>query len=169
MEKAYGRIGAMTEHKKKIADEIMDRNGARNEAMLIGILQEIQREERYLPREMLEYVSERMDIPLTRIYTIATFYKSFSLTPRGEHQMKVCTGTACHIKGAGQTCEEIRRRLGIDEGETTPDMQFSLEKVNCLGTCALAPVIVVDNDYYDGVNPAKIRRILKSYSRADEN
>ena len=154
----------MTHEQRMTTDEILNRYGLRNHAGLISILQEIQRQERYLPREVLEYVSRTMEIPLARIYTIATFYKSFSLTPRGRHQIKVCTGTACHIKGAAQNNEEIQRRLGIKEGETTPDLDFSLETVNCLGTCALAPVIVVDDEYYDGVTPAQTRRILRQHS-----
>jgi NADH-quinone oxidoreductase subunit E len=157
----------MTEEQRNTTENILAKHGPHNETALISILQEIQREERYLPREVLEYVAHKMDLPLSRVYTIATFYKSFSLTPKGRHQMKVCTGTACHIKGAGQNCEEIERRLGIKEGETTSDLVFSLETVNCLGTCALAPVLVVDDDYHDGVTAAKIRRILKQYAEED--
>lgn len=154
----------MTEQQHRMAREIMSRNGNGDPAGIISILQEIQREERYLPRDVLEYVASEMDVPLARIFSIATFYKSFSLKPRGRHQVKVCTGTACHIKGAQHTCSEIKRRLGVEEGETSEDLQFSLETVNCLGTCALAPVILVDEDYHDGVTPAKIRRILKDYA-----
>ena len=157
----------MTDEQRGRTDGILEKHGLRHEN-LIGILQEIQKEERHLPREVLEYVCGRMEVPLTRIYNIGTFYKSFSLKPRGRHQMKVCTGTACHIKGAAQSNEEIMRRLGIKEGETTPDLTFSLETVNCLGACALAPVIVVDEEYYDGVTPAGIKRILKGYATDDE-
>ena len=135
---------------------------------LIAILQEIQKEELFLPREVLELVSRQMEVPLTRIFSMATFYKSFSLAPRGRHRMKVCTGTACHIKGAKQNREEIVRKLGISEGETTPDLSFSLETVNCVGACALAPVIMIDEDYYDGITPGKIRKILKHYTANDE-
>ena len=158
----------MTEDQRTMADSILDQVGAVNGENLIAVLQDIQKEERYLPKKVLQYVADRMEVPLTRIYTIATFYKSFSLTPRGHHQVKVCTGTACHIKGAAGNCEEITRRLGISEGETTDDLNFSLETVNCLGTCALAPVIVVNEDYYDGVTPASVRKILKRYSNGDE-
>lgn len=158
----------MTEEQRTTADSILELLGSGDGANLIAVLQEIQKEERYLPREILQYVADRMEVPLPRIYTIATFYKSFSLTPRGRHQVKVCTGTACHIKGAACNCEEITRRLGISEGETTSDLNFSLETVNCLGTCALAPVIVVNEDYYDGVTPAAVRKILKRYSNGDK-
>lgn len=158
----------MTEQQRTRVSEILNRNGARNDAGLIGVLQEIQKEERYLPRDILEHVAAEMEIPLTRIFSIATFYKSFSLEPRGRHQIKVCTGTACHIKGAQQNTSELKRRLGIDGGETSPDGNFSLENVNCLGTCALAPVIVVDEDYHDGITPGKIRRILKHYAKGND-
>lgn len=158
----------MIEQQRITADDILARAGNGDPAKLIAVLQEVQKEERYLPKDVLQYVAAKMEVPLTRVYTIATFYKSFSLKPRGRHQVKVCTGTACHIKGAACNCREITRRLGIFEGETTADLNFSVETVNCLGTCALAPVIVVDDDYFDGVTPAKVRRILKQYSNDDQ-
>jgi NADH-quinone oxidoreductase subunit E len=154
----------MTAEQLARTERILEKFGSRGEAMLIAILQEVQKEERYLPREILESLSRKMDIPMTRIYAIATFYKSFSLKPRGRHQIKVCTGTACHIKGAAKNRDEIMRRLGISDGEVTADRNFSVETVNCLGTCALAPVIVVDDQYYDGITPAKIKRTLEHYS-----
>jgi NADH-quinone oxidoreductase subunit E len=157
----------MTNEQRRRANEILEKHEFRHEN-LIAILQEIQKEELFLPREVLELVSRQMEVPLSRIFSMATFYKSFSLAPRGRHRMKVCTGTACHIKGAKQNREEIVRKLGISEGETTPDLSFSLETVNCLGACALAPVIMVDEDYYDGITPAKIRKILKHYTANDE-
>ena len=158
----------MTDEQQRRADEILEQQGFEVEN-LIGILQQIQKEENYLPKEVLEHISRRTEIPLSRIFGIASFYKSFSLKPRGRHQVKVCLGTACHIKGASQNNEEIMRRLKIKEGETTPDMNFSLETVNCVGACALAPVIVVNEDYYDGITPAKVRKMLKQYSEQDEN
>ena len=133
-------------------DEILDKYGHRHDA-LIGILQDVQRLENYLPRETLQYVREKLDVPLSRIYYIATFYKSFSLEPRGRCIVKVCLGTACHLSGAVQNLEQIERTLCINAGETTEDRTFSLETVNCVGTCALAPVTMVDQDYYGGVNP----------------
>jgi NADH-quinone oxidoreductase subunit E len=157
----------MTNEQRRRANEILEKHEFRHEN-LIAILQEIQKEELFLPREVLELVSRQMEVPLTRIFSMATFYKSFSLAPRGRHRMKVCTGTACHIKGAKQNREEIVRKLGISEGETTPDLSFSLETVNCVGACALAPVIMIDEDYYDGITPAKIRKILKHYTANDE-
>lgn len=154
----------MTAEQRARTEKILEKFESQGEAMLIAVLQEVQKEERYLPREILESISRKMDLPMTRIYAIATFYKSFSLKPKGRHQIKVCTGTACHIKGAAKNQDEIMRRLGISEGEVTADRNFSLETVNCLGTCALAPVIVVDDQYFDGITPAKIRRTLEHYS-----
>jgi NADH:ubiquinone oxidoreductase subunit E len=123
-----------------------------------------------LPAETLRYVAGRLEVPLTRLYHIVTFYKSFSLKPRGRHVIKVCCGTACHLNGAMQNLEQIRRTVHISDGETTGDRWFSLETVNCVGTCALAPVTVVDETYYDAVTPEKIEKILFSYVRkADDS
>jgi NADH-quinone oxidoreductase subunit E len=144
-------------------DMILENYGYRHEA-LIGMLQDIQRLENYLPRDTLQYVSQKLEVPATRIYYIATFYKSFSLEPRGRHIIKVCLGTACHLNGAVQNLEQMQRTLDICEGETTEDRMFSLETVNCVGTCALAPVAMVDEDYYDAVTPGKAEKILSEYT-----
>ncbi|HBF43629.1 MAG TPA: NAD(P)H-dependent oxidoreductase subunit E [Desulfobacteraceae bacterium] len=149
-------------------DLIMKKYEYRHDA-LIGMMQDIQRLENYLPRETLEYFSNKLEVPLTRIYYIATFYKSFSLEPRGRHIIKVCLGTACHLNGAVQNQKQIERILHIHEGETTQDMMFSLETVNCVGTCALAPVTVVDDTYYDAVTPGKVEKILANYNKEIEN
>lgn len=146
-----------------ILDKFQEKKGN-----LISILHEIQNAYNYLPEDELRLVSRAADVPLSRLYSIATFYSGFSLTPKGRHQVKVCCGTACHIKGAERNFDEISRVLGVGEGETTADLNFSLEKVNCLGTCALAPVMVVDEEYYDGVKPSKIQSILKEYSNNDK-
>ena len=148
-------------------DEILDKYGYRHDA-LIGILQDVQRLENYLPKETLLYVGRKLEVPVSRICYIATFYKSFSLEPRGKHIIKVCLGTACHLTGASKNLEQIQRTLHICEGETTRDMMFSLETVNCLGTCALAPVTVVDDTYYDAVTPGKVEKILSNYSEQPE-
>lgn len=152
----------MKDLQKKRTDEILEKFDRRHEA-LIGILQAIQKEEHYLPREVLEYISQNMEVPLSRIFTIASFYKSFSLEPRGRHTIRVCLGTACHLNGAVQNLEQIERTINIDPGETSDDLMFSLETVNCLGTCALAPVTVVDDTYYDAVTPGQVKRILTAY------
>jgi NADH-quinone oxidoreductase subunit E len=133
------------------------------------MLQDIQRLENYLPLETLHYVGRKLEVPLSRIHYIATFYKSFSLVPRGKHIVKVCLGTACHLNGAVQNLEQIQRTLDIGEGGTTEDMLFSLETVNCVGTCALAPVTVVDDKYYDAVTPRKVERIISNYSGEAED
>jgi NADH-quinone oxidoreductase subunit E len=141
-------------------DEILDKYGHRHDA-LIGMLQDVQRLENYLPLEL--------EVPLSRIYYIATFYKSFSLEPRGKHIVKVCLGTACHLNNAVQNLEQIQRTLDIGEGETTEDMVFSLETVNCVGTCALAPVTMVDEDYYGAVTPGRVEKILTGYTEEAED
>ena len=149
-------------------DEILDQYGYRHDA-LIGILQDVQRLENYLPQETLLYVGRKLEVPLSRIYYIATFYKSFSLEPRGKHIVKVCLGTACHLNGAVQNLEQIQRTLDIVEGETTEDMVFSLETVNCVGTCALAPVTMIDEDYYGAVTPGRVDKILSGYADESED
>lgn len=130
---------------------------------IIGILQDAQALENYLPEEVLRYISKRMEISLTRIFDIVTFYKAFSFVPRGKYTIRVCCGTACHLGGALQNLEQLNRLLQIKDGETTDDRTFSLETVNCLGACALAPVVAVDEDYHEAVNAGKIDKMLSSY------
>ena len=149
-------------------DEILDRYGHRHDA-LIGMLQDVQRLENYLPQETLQYIGGKLEVPLSRIYYIATFYKSFSLEPRGRHIVRVCLGTACHLNGAVRNLEQIQRTLDIGEGETTLDRMFSLETVNCVGTCPLAPVTMVDEDYYGAVSPGKVEKILSTYSNGSDS
>ncbi|MES0350208.1 MAG: NAD(P)H-dependent oxidoreductase subunit E [Desulfobacteria bacterium] len=149
-------------------DEILEGYGHRHDA-LIGMLQDVQRLENYLPLETLQYIGTKLEVPLSRVYYIATFYKSFSLEPRGRHIIKVCLGTACHLNNAVQNLEQIQRTLDIGEGETTEDMVFSLETVNCVGTCALAPVTMVDEDYYGAVTPGRVEKILTGYTEETED
>jgi NADH-quinone oxidoreductase subunit E len=130
-----------------------------NPAKLVGILQDIQKELRYLPQDALRHVAERLGVPLPRVYSVATFYQAFSLTPRGRHIIKVCMGTACHVRGAPRVLEEIERKLGIKAGETTYDLEYTLLTVNCLGCCALGPVVVVD-DTYHSVRPWQAGSVL---------
>ena len=143
-------------------DLILEKYGYKDGA-LISIMQDVQRMENYLPQETLYYISQKLEVPLSRIYHIATFYKSFSLEPRGRHIIKVCLGTACHLNGAVQNLEQIERTLNICDGETTLDNLFSLETVNCVGTCALAPVTMVDDDYYGAVTPGGVEKIISNY------
>jgi len=130
---------------------------------LIGILQDIQAEMNYLPRKALVQVSRNLDIPLTNIYEVATFYKAFSLEPRGKHTIQVCLGTACHVRGGARVLGFIESRLEVKSGETTKDLIFTLESVNCLGACALGPMMVIDKKYYGKINTRKIESILERY------
>jgi len=148
-----------------IARYATDERDTPGKELLIQILQDINLEYNYLPEYSLKYVSEVFQIPLSRVYHIATFYTAFSLEPRGKHTIKVCTGTACHTRGAPMVLEEFERQLGISRGETTPDLEFTLETVNCLGCCALGPVVMVDQDYHS-VTPGKVMALLEKYSKS---
>jgi len=135
---------------------------------IIQILQDIQVEFNYLPKEVLEYVSQRLKMPLSKIYSIATFYAGFSLNPRGKHLCTVCMGTACHVRGAANVLDRIEERLGITSGVTTSDKLFTLETVNCLGACALAPIVVIDGEYYGQTTVNKVDTILDKYYEKKE-
>lgn len=141
-------------------------NGSRDS--LISILQDIQTEYRYLPEIALRQVATELGLPQIQIYSVATFFKAFSLKPRGEHIVSVCLGTACHVRGAPTVLDEVKRQLGIEPGETTKDMQFSLETVNCLGACALGPIMVVDGKYHGQMSPGKVKKVLKQQKRNPE-
>ena len=143
-------------------DEIIDKYEG-EAGSLIQALIEIQNEIRWLPREALEKVSEKLDVPLSRIRHIVTFYKGFSLVPKGRHEIHVCTGTACHVRGAPRLLDSVQNLIGIRPGETDMDLKFSLETVNCVGCCALGPVMVVDGEYHGKMAPAKSEEVLKSY------
>lgn len=141
-----------------ILDRYQDEAGA-----LISILQDIQTEYNYLPQEALRKVAKGLEVPLINIYGVATFYKSFSLTPRGKHVITVCLGTACHVRGGRRILEEMVRKLDIGPGETTEDDAFTLETVNCLGCCAIGPIVVVDGEYYGEMTVRKVDPILEKY------
>lgn len=143
-------------------DRIVDKYGG-DPSALIQILLDIQAKYHWISKPALIWVSERLGIPLSRIYQIATFYKAFSLIPRGRYKVRVCLGTACHVRGGPQIMEAAERLLGVKDGETTADGRFTLERVNCLGCCALGPVVVVDNDYYGNVKPSDLEKILSRY------
>lgn len=130
---------------------------------LVSILQDIQGEYRYLPQDALEKVSQILDIPLSQVYSVATFFRAFSLEPRGLHLVKVCLGTACHVRGANRILERAALDLGIDPGETTDDLAFTLETVNCLGCCALGPVVVVDETTFGQMKTDKVAPMLGRY------
>jgi len=141
-------------------EEIL-RRYPREEPSLIQVLQDVQRAYHYLPCEVLERVAEALGVPLSKVFQVSTFYRAFSLTPKGRVVVKVCTGTACHIRGAPQIIDEVRRRLGIGPGETTPDLGVTLETVNCVGACAMAPVVIVNDRYQGGVRPASVGDLLE--------
>jgi len=132
-----------------------------NRSGLISILEDIQARYNHLPAEALRVLAEETDRSLTDIYGVATFYKSFSLKPRGKHLCSVCTGTACHVRGAPIITEEFERQLGTSAGTTTADKEFTLETVNCLGACALGPIVVVDGHYFSNVNSVRVKKIIK--------
>ncbi len=128
---------------------------------MLSILSEVQAKYGYLPQDALRRIAKATGDSLTDIYAVVTFYKAFSLKPRGKHLVSVCLGTACHVRGAPKIAEEVSRQLGIGPGETTPDKEFSLETVNCLGACALGPTVVVDHHYFRHVTTAKVPHILE--------
>ncbi|MGC9324456.1 MAG: NAD(P)H-dependent oxidoreductase subunit E [Desulfomonilia bacterium] len=143
-------------------DEIISRY-EKSEESLLAILQDFQREFHYVPEEGMRRLSDLLSVPESRIYAMGTFYKALSLEPRGKHTVKVCTGTACHLKGANQILETIERELGAKRNSTTKDKLFTIESVNCVGACAMAPVVVVDDDYYGHTRPSKIMDVLNKY------
>ena len=143
-------------------DSIIRQYGGRESAIL-AILQDIQAEEKYLPKETLEYVSQRMQIPLGQVFRIATFYNALSLKPRGRHKIDVCLGTACHVRGGERILSKLERDLGVSVGETTKDKRFTLESVHCVGCCSLGPVAVVDGDVYGRLSQDKVPALLKDF------
>ncbi|HCN20432.1 MAG TPA: NAD(P)H-dependent oxidoreductase subunit E [Planctomycetia bacterium] len=167
--------------------EIASFNRKLSSGDLIAILQKTQDAYGYLPRGGLEFISRETSIPLARIFGVATFYAQFSFIPKGKYTIRVCTGTACHVRGAGQVVEELERNLGIKEGDTTKDLKFTLQSVACLGTCALGPIVVVGSSvksgasccdtpfghkvalgdkFYGQVAPEKVEEILENYREA---
>ena len=151
----------MAKDKSKI-DEIIEKyNG--DSGSLIQVLLEIQRENRWLSKEAIEKVSQKLKVPLNRIQHIVTFYKAFSLVPKGRHEVHVCTGTACHVRGAPRLLDSVQDLIGIKPGETDQDLKFSLDTVSCVGCCALGPVMVVDGEYHGKMAPAKSEDVLKNY------
>lgn len=144
---------------KEITEEVIGRYEGDAE-MLIPMMQDLQVEYGYLPAEQLRFMSKRLKVPLTRIYHAATFYKSFRLAPGGQHEITLCMGTVCFLKGAGRISEVICEEYGIEPGGTTSDRLFTLQLVNCVGACALAPVMVVDGKYHDGVTPGGALEII---------
>jgi NADH-quinone oxidoreductase subunit E len=133
----------------------------KDESSLIMILQDVQAEFNYLPPELLKIVAKEIGVPKARVFGVATFYKAFSLEPRGKEIIKVCMGTACHVRGAPLIKDELERQLDIKAGGTTKDLKYSLEVVNCVGACAMAPVAIVGDKYFPNLSPDKLKRIIK--------
>jgi NADH:ubiquinone oxidoreductase subunit E len=133
------------------------------ESSLIPVLQEVQGLFGYLPEGAIVGVSRGLNVALSRIYGVATFYSQFYLSPRGLHTVRVCRGTACHVRGGKHVLKAVEQALELSEGETTPDFKFTFETVACLGACALAPVLLVDKTYYGKLTPARVEQVLKQY------
>jgi len=150
---------AKTVELKEAKDIIAKYNGKKH--YLVAILQDIQEAYRYLPKNVLSYVSKELSIPITKIYEVATFYKAFSLTPKGKHVVKLCMGTACHVRGASRVLDKLERDLEINHGQTSKDLKFTLETVNCVGACALGPVMVLDGEYHGQVDFKTVDKVIK--------
>jgi NADH:ubiquinone oxidoreductase subunit E len=144
--------------------EIVKKHG-RDKTSLIAVLQDIQETYNYLPKEALSAVGEQLDIPASRIYEVATFYNTFSLNPRGQYLVEVCAGTACHVQGAFNLMDRLKRDLKIERGETTKDNMFTLEEVRCLGCCSLAPVVRIGGNIHPYLTQDEIPRILRNYRK----
>lgn len=134
-----------------------------DKSMLIQDLLDLQAKFGWLPREVLSEIAKQLDVPISKVYQAATFYKALSLSPRGTHVIRVCMGTSCKVRGAPLVLDRIQRLLGIEAGDTSPDGKFSLETVNCVGCCALGPTITVDNNYYGNLKVTSIKNILTKY------
>lgn len=133
------------------------------EENVLSVLQDIQKAYNYLPEDVLLQISDKFNVPISRVYSLATFYKVFSLEPKGKHIIQVCLGTACHIRGGPKIIEAIEKLLGVKTGQTTADGLFTLETVNCVGACALGPLMVIDGKYYGKMAPTKVNGIIKNY------
>lgn len=128
---------------------------------LIAVLQDVQQEYHYLPEEALQKAAEELEVPLSKVYSVATFYNAFSLVPRGDKCIRVCMGTTCHIRGAQQILERLENELGVKAGETTPDLRYTLEKVACVGACSMAPVVAVNEKFHGGVKLTHMKKLLR--------
>jgi len=143
----------------KLNELLRDREGKSCE--LIEVLQDVQASYNYLPEQVLRTVSEKLQVPIIEVFRVANFYKAFTLKPRGKHLLTVCMGTACHVRGAPRFLDEVLGQLKVKPGETTEDGEFTVETVNCLGACALGPIVVLDGKYYDHMTPGKLRALIQ--------
>lgn len=158
----FPKVKAIVESYTEKVDSLIDSYADKKE-QLISLLQDVQAEFNYLPRDVLIKISQKLDIPLSQVFSVATFFRAFSLKPRGRHLVTVCLGTACHVRGGHGLVDKLERDYGIKPDETTEDMKFTLQTVNCLGCCALGPVVVVDGKYESQMNADKLDRVLRSY------
>lgn len=151
---------------KKLREQVRQVLGKYNgdKSALIDVLHDTQSVIGYLPEEALEEIHKGLDVPLSRVYSVATFFKAFSLVPRGRHLINVCMGTACHVRGSDKVLAQMEKELGIKSGENTPDLKFTLETVNCVGACALGPMVVIGENYHGEMTPEKVGEVLKNYS-----
>jgi len=144
-------------------EECVKRHGR----FLVPILQDIQEQYNYLPEDVLRLIAEKLNIPLRDVCGVASFYRAFSFTPKGKHIITVCLGTACHVRGGTRIGEALSKELGVKPGETTKDLQFTLETVNCLGCCAIGPIVVADGEYYGQMTADKALRLMESIEKED--
>lgn len=151
----------------KIIEQIIDRYDGEI-GMLIPMMQDIQSEYGYLPAEQLRALAKRLELPLSRLYAVATFYSSFRLAPKGAHDVTLCVGTVCYLKGSGAISEAICREFRVEPGGTTPDRLFTFQAVNCVGACAVAPVMIVDGKYYDGVTTESALEVISGLAKDKE-
>lgn len=158
----FHQVKSIVENYTEKVDSLID-NYVDKKEHLISLLQDIQGEFNYLPQDALVKVSQKLDIPLSQVFSVVTFFRAFSLKPRGKHLVTVCLGTACHVRGGHRLVDKMERDYGIKPGETTEDLRFTLETVNCLGCCALGPVVSVDGKYEGQITPDKLDRVLRVY------
>jgi len=168
----YANDRLLREQNEKFIDdlestvELILRSHNYERSSLISILLDIQEEYNYLPKDALVFTADKLDIRLIEVFSVASFYKIFSLTPRGKYVINVCTGTACHVRGGRRIVDRIRKKLDIEIGETTTDGRFTLETLRCLGACALGPIVVVDGEYHGQMNATKLDAVLQKYNDA---
>jgi NADH-quinone oxidoreductase subunit E len=156
-------MDAKTKEQKQQVKQVLKKY-QHDKSMLVSVLQDIQAVYQYLPKDAIAQVSKELDVPLSRVYSVATFFKAFSLVPRGRHVITVCLGTACHVRGSDKVAEKIERELCINRGGTTPDLKFSLETVNCVGACALGPMVMIDGEYHGQMTAEKVPAVLQKYA-----
>jgi NADH-quinone oxidoreductase subunit E len=147
-------------------DAIIDRYNKAPSALL-AIMQDVQDKERYLPREAMDRIATSLGIPMSRVYQMATFFTSFHLEPRGKHICTVCMGTACHVRGAKRLVEQLERDLEVPSGHTTKDLMFTIEQVNCVGACALGPLVIVDGEYHGNMTSDSVQKLVKNIKKAE--